>query len=260
MDVKPDHGLIRRMEEVAMNAWPALQTVLYDGWVLRFTGGYTRRANSINPLYSPAGNAAENIRACEELYRDRGLAPTFKMTSQRTPANLDMLLAERGYREQARTSLQFLELSGRPGAISAEVILSEQATEAWLSGYWRMSSTPAGHHEINRQMLGCIVPSRRFAAISVDGQVVACGLGVLQDGMIGLFDIVTDPSQRRQGHAGRLIETLLEWGKGQGAQRSYLQVSLDNTAALALYAKLGYHEAYQYWYRIKPLKDQTPTT
>ena len=253
MNMEPDHNLIRHVEEASMNAWPALQTLLYDGWVLRFAEGYTRRSNSINPLYPSTGNVAENIRACEELYYNKGLDPTFKMTTQSTPAGLDGLLAKRGYQEQARTSLQFLDLAGRQGSVFGDVALSEQATEDWLAGYWRMSGTAAAYHETNRQMLRSFVIPKRFAAISVEGQVVACGLGVLQGEMIGLFDIVTDQGQRRQGHARRLIEALLKWGKEQGAQRSYLQVSLDNPPALALYARLGYYEAYQYWYRIKPL-------
>ena len=46
---------------------------------------------------------------------------------------------------------------------------------------------------------------------------------------------------------------LLDWGVRNGAHTSYLQVMLNNPAALSLYAKVGYQEAYQYWYRTSPL-------
>ena len=44
--------MIRLIEEHALNAWPPLQTLLLDGWVLRLANGYTRWANSVNPLYA----------------------------------------------------------------------------------------------------------------------------------------------------------------------------------------------------------------
>jgi ribosomal protein S18 acetylase RimI-like enzyme len=44
---------------------------------------------------------------------------------------------------------------------------------------------------------------------------------------------------------------LLSWAKQQGAQKTYLQVMLNNAPALRLYEKLGFKEAYQYWYRLK---------
>ncbi|MDK2951368.1 MAG: hypothetical protein PWQ77_1033 [Kosmotogales bacterium] len=38
--------MIRRMEEISNNALPSLNTYLYDGWLLRSSLGFTKRANS----------------------------------------------------------------------------------------------------------------------------------------------------------------------------------------------------------------------
>jgi hypothetical protein len=33
---------ITTLEEISMNVWPALQTILYDGWVTRSANGIDR--------------------------------------------------------------------------------------------------------------------------------------------------------------------------------------------------------------------------
>ncbi|WP_307847902.1 GNAT family N-acetyltransferase [Metabacillus bambusae] len=83
------------------------------------------------------------------------------------------------------------------------------------------------------------------------GDVIACGLGVIEREYIGLYDIVTDINFRNRGFGEQLILNLLKWGKENGAKNSYLAVLLNNDSALRLYSKIGYSEIYKYWYRVK---------
>ncbi len=76
------------------------------------------------------------------------------------------------------------------------------------------------------------------------------GLGVLESGYLGIFDLVTSPMQRRRGYATALIQGLLKWGIEKGAFFSYIQVVKANIPARNLYAKLGYQPIYEYWYRV----------
>ena len=71
---------IRQIEEAGLNAWPAHQQMLYDGWLLRFADGYTKRANSVNPVYRSNLEIDEKIKTCQEIYRNQGLPAVFRLT------------------------------------------------------------------------------------------------------------------------------------------------------------------------------------
>ncbi len=240
---------IAMIEELSLNALPALHTALFDGWVVRFAQGYTRRANSVNPLYPGAFDLTDKIMQAEMLYRQRHLPTVFKLTPQSIPSELDDRLHRRSYREESGASVQVLD--GLPTSQSARVSLSSTLTETWLKAYFRLNSTPIRFYAVMKTMLANIVPTRAFAALIHEQEIVAVGLGVLERGYVGLFDIVTAPALRRQGLGEELVLALLDWGRRGGASQSYLQVVPTNTPALRLYAKLGFSEAYQYWYRVR---------
>jgi GNAT superfamily N-acetyltransferase len=246
--------MIRSLEEVSLNAWPSIQTMLLDGWVLRFGNGYTRRANSVNPLYPSTEETVAKIRTCEQLYGVRGLRSVFKITPVSQPQGLDAVLATAGYQHEAATSVQLLDLNGRCDEIASDVVLYDDVTEEWFEAYCAMSDVSQQLHSVARQLLGLLVPPRRLALLRRGDQAIACGLGVLQGAFLGLFDIVVAEEARHQGHARRLVGSLLAWGEGEGAGTAYLQVMLANKPALSLYARLGFQESYQYWYRVKSVQ------
>jgi ribosomal protein S18 acetylase RimI-like enzyme len=89
------------------------------------------------------------------------------------------------------------------------------------------------------------------ASIVEDGKMVACGLGVLERGYVGLYDIYVDSSCRRRGLGADICTAIMQAGKAQGCHTAYLQVLSDNTGARALYRGLGYQETYEYWFRTR---------
>jgi ribosomal protein S18 acetylase RimI-like enzyme len=242
--------MIRTLEEISLNALPALQTALHDGWVIRFANGYSRRANSINPLYPVCGDVSANIHACEQMYAQRGLPTIFKLTPAAQPEGLDSRLAELGYMVDAPTSVQTLDL-GRVPAADTPAHLSPSFTDEWFAAYCQLGGTESRHGPTLAQMLRNLVPQAVYALITQGGEPVACGLGVLQAGYLGFYDIVTAAQVRGRGLGEQVMRGLLAWGKQAGAHTGYLQVMLNNEPALRLYAKLGFKESHQYWYRQK---------
>ncbi|MDY8022034.1 hypothetical protein [Paenibacillus polymyxa] len=98
------------IEELSLNHWQPLSTLLYDGWVLRFADGYTKRANSINPIHYSTCNLNEKIEECEKIYSAVNLPTTYKITPFVHPINIDGTLEEKGYSLIDTTNVQTLEL------------------------------------------------------------------------------------------------------------------------------------------------------
>jgi N-acetylglutamate synthase len=245
--------MITQLEELSINAWPSLQTMLYDGWVVRFSDGHTKRANSSNPLYAGALGLDGKIDACEKMYSDRYLDTVFKMTIASCPPDLDSALAARGYSLASGCAVQTLDLKGVTGPDESNVTLSSDASDEWLSAYCQMSGLDERKKETERRMLLNVIPQKRLASISNEGKIIACGMAVLQGSHAGLFHIVTHKDFRRRGYGKQLTSGLLHWAKDNGATLAYLQVELTNESALRLYSGLGFVEAYRYWYRVKKL-------
>ena len=243
--------MITNIEELSLNAWASLQTMSYDGWILRFADGYTKRANSVNPLYSSSIDIDEKIHFCESVYQQRNLPVVFKLTAAVYPRDLDEQLHAKGYQIDSPTSVQTIDLStvNFRGVSSAE--FQDELSDAWLENFCRMSVVPTLHTKTLKKILMNIVPKHCFVSIQSNHKIVACGLGVLQSGYVGLFDIVTDKEFRNRGYAQQIVKSILDWGKQNQAQTGYLQVMIDNAPALHLYSKIGFSEQYQYWYRIR---------
>ena len=61
--------------------------------------------------------------------------------------------------------------------------------------------------------------------------------------------VATHPQARRRGLAKRVLSTLLDWSRSEGATAACLQVLSDNEPAIALYRSLGFERCvYRYSY------------
>jgi GNAT superfamily N-acetyltransferase len=238
----------QRIEEASLNAWPALQLKLYDGWLLRYAKGYTKRANSVNVLSASTIDLPEKIAACERFYAVKGVPSVFRLNSFNVPPDLDQFLEQRGYRRVDETHVLSLELAGWRASGESTVMLRDEELPEWLNSYARLSSCALEHQQTHGEILDAIPAGRNLVSLAVDGSVVSCGLGVQEDDSIGLFDLVTDPDERGKGYGSALIGGLLQRAVAAEAHIAYLQVLASNSGARRLYERLGFRESYRYWY------------
>lgn len=242
---------VQALEAAAFLSWPALEPEEdLQGWRLRFAKGYTKRANSANSTHQARTLDAALLHALEQGFAQRGLPPVLRLVQGTVPADTLALLQAQGYQLADPSLVLVRPLHAADAATPPPQQLP--AAAPWLHSFVAVSGKPLQGQDTHLQMLQSIAAPCCWAVhTGADGQPLACALGVLAQGQLGLFDIATHASQRRQGLAQALVQQLLGWGARQGAQRAYLQVLEHNTAAVALYQKLGFGLGYRYVYGVK---------
>jgi len=84
-----------------------------------------------------------------------------------------------------------------------------------------------------------------------NGLVIGCGLGIIDNGFIGLYDIHVDENYRRKGIGLNICKAILKAGIENKVYKAYLQVHSLNDKAINMYYKLGFQTLYTYWFREK---------
>ncbi len=247
----PDEAAFaQRIEEASLNAWPAMHQMLLDGWILRFAKGFTKRANSVVPLYPGNQPLQDKVRYCENLYAREQLQSIFRLISIVDHEELDAYLSERAYAEADRTLVLTAPTPLEASTDTATPNWKLVGMSEWLDIYTSLTGMPETANRLHGAILSAIRAECAYAVLRDGDWPLACGLGVVEQGLVGLFDIVTHPQHRQHGHATELVKAMLAWGREHGAETAYLQMVADNHAARALYANLGFSELYRYWYRI----------
>lgn len=242
-----DREMMMQIEWAALNAWPASRQMMYDGWLLRFTGGASKRVNSVNVLGESSFPLLEKIAHCEEAYARQGLPVIYRLPEPFSSAALRESLVGLGYVEYDPTYVLGRDIDASddlPNGITLRFL----SIPDWLQVRSLISGTPLVglvHHAI---VLNLIVPEKALIGLYVDDRPVACGMGVLEGELLGYFSIYTRRSARRNGYGRAVMAALSRWGGERGAKFGYLQVEGDNKPALGLYERLGFELCYSYVY------------
>ena len=245
----PERALEWRVEETCLNAWPALREVLLDGWVLRFSAGLTRRANSANPL-RPIERL--HLRECEALYGRLGLPAIFRVLSL-IDTSLDQRLAAAGYSCEGESCVLYGTIDDIDAARDPDIRLLTSATPEWFAAMARLQNHTKEQAETYRRIVGQLAVPAAFAVLCTDAEILALAYGTIHRGLLCYESVIADSRQRRQGFGRRIVTALAVWGKDNGAEGACLEVEAGNLPALALYRALGLKtELYRYHSRRQP--------
>lgn len=253
--------LVEEAERAGLRASQPPEQLQLDGWLLRLLPGKAKRARCINALREGERLLDDKLAECTRLYREAGLPLFMRITPFSAPAELDGMLAARGWRVHDATRVLVHPALSEIPALALPAGVVEEATDA--RGYAAEVGALRGStaREIDSHILrlqASPVPyqGRLWREVCPPdhppGAVLACAQ-VARDGeLAGLYDVYTAATARGRGLSTALCASVLRQAHAQGARQGYLQVDADNAAALKVYRRLGFVDAYRYHYRLSP--------
>jgi GNAT superfamily N-acetyltransferase len=241
-----------KAEHACLNAWPSLHNVVCDDWIVRFSEGLTRRANSVNPLRATARADGARIQLFENLFRAQELPLIFRVPTLLDPS-VDRGLERLGFTAEGESCVIYGDIGEVSAKPDPSVDVTSRVGEDWLQAMNLMQKRTEEQSEIFDHIVLSIAVPAGYATLRDHGEIVAQAYGVIHDDLLCCESVITSETARGKGVGRRLMSALYAWAAAQGATGVCLQVEATNKAGRALYDGLGMKtELSRYHYRRQP--------
>lgn len=236
---------VARLESLCADAWPAVVDEPLGDWRLRATGGVTARANSALAVGDPGVPVASALDAVVAFAREHRITPRVQVPTgspwDRAAGEQGWVL-DAGHRAGAEVAVLVADLDRLAGTSPGDGIgFTDRASTDW----WAVGGGPAG--PVERALVDPGPPLRTGFGLATGGVVRAA----LVEDHLHLSRLQVHPPSRRTGVGTALTAAAARWGRDRGARWAVLQVALGNTAARALYERLGCTEHHRYHYLVR---------
>ena len=234
---------IEELENVLTATWPPLTQELFGKWLLRTSGKFTMRANSVlprgkAPYGEPPQEIDEAIAHVIAHYEKAGLVPTFAIPLP-TYQELDSKLFDNGWIEKVRAHVMVADIAHRDLSKSQFTLsISESFDDEWLA-----LQEDHGVADLMRAYPAL------YASVFDGEKLIGVGRTSHADGWSALSRVFVEPNYRGQGVSKLVVNALLGASFEAGIKKSVLQVDSKNTIAIHLYSSLGFSFHHEYVYR-----------
>ena len=149
---------IRQIERLHVRAWPAFETADIHGWLWRYSGGGSQRANSVSTVHFTGDDPAAAVDEAEARYRARDAIVRFHTYDLSAPAGITNLLEARGYRggETTLTMVKAVTAAKAPD----DVEVAAAANAEWQEVY--LGAISESRRSVNAKILGSVPQPRGF--------------------------------------------------------------------------------------------------
>jgi ribosomal protein S18 acetylase RimI-like enzyme len=234
---------IQELENVLTTTWPPVKQELFGKWLLRTSGKFTMRANSVlpcgkAPFGEPLKEIDEAIAHVVAHFEKHGLVPTFSIPLP-TYQELDSKLFDNGWIEKLRAHVMVGDIA--PLAMSKskfKTTISESFDDAFLA-----LQDDHGVAELMRSYPAL------YASVFDGEKLIGVGRTSHADGWSALSRVFVDPAYRGQGVSKLIVNALLGASFEAGIKKSVLQVDSKNTVAISLYSSLGFSFHHEFVFR-----------
>ena len=234
---------IQELERVLTQTWPALRQEFFGKWLVRTSGKFTMRANSVLPTgKAPYGEPSDDIDTSIAHvithYEKEGLVPTFSIPLP-TYADLDSILFDQGWIEKVRAHVMVADIA-EPASLQSEftTLVSDNFDQAWLAlqDDYGVADLMRGYPAL-------------YASVFDGEKLIGVGRTAHADGWSALSRVFVHPQYRGKGVSKLIVNALLQGSLDAGVKKSVLQVDSRNTTAINLYISLGFNFHHEYVYR-----------
>lgn len=227
---------ILEMEIAAAHTWPARHQEKLGEWVMRATGKYTMRANSVLVLGDPGVSLEEALSKVYRFYASHKLPPVMHVPLP-IFGDLDDSLEIGGWALQVESLVMAVDIESTEEKSKPDYLwsISESFDDDWL----RLQND-FGVSEIMSS-----VPAA-YASLRIAGQLVAVGRACNFREWTVLARLFVHPEYRRMGIGAELLARLLNDAAKKGADKAILQVDSKNTSAIGIYESYGFKTHHSY--------------
>ncbi len=234
---------IQELEKVLTTTWPAVSEESFGKWLLRTSGKFTLRANSVLPCgKAPYGEPPIDVDAAISFviahYEKEGLVPTFSIPLP-TYQDLDSKLFNNGWIEKIRAHVMVADIEYTESkSLQFTITTSSEFDDSWLN-----LQNDHGVAELMRAYPAI------YASVFDGKKLIAVGRTAHSDGWSALSRVFVDPAYRGQGVSKLAVSALLNASSNAGIKKALLQVDSRNLTAINLYTSLGFSFHHEYLYR-----------
>ena len=148
----------------------------YDGWELRFTHGFTGRANSVQLKKPSTIDLPEKVDYCEKAYADHGMPCIFKLTD--VDRDFITYLEERGYQAVKPTDVMTLELTDENTDYDTDAVLNNvifsDSPDDWFEPYFAYEGlTDEDKQDMTRKIHAKVPASKVYIKVMEENRVAA---------------------------------------------------------------------------------------